>query len=121
MPFPPVNTQIACPVCRQPITIQVRQIIDVNEEPQLKRDLLSNRLNAFTCPVCKNAGALASPFLYHDADKELALLFIPMNLNVREADQQRMIGKLRRPSDQPAARKRKAYLCSRNSSSFVRR
>ena len=51
MPFPPVNTQIACPVCRQPITIQVRQIIDVNEEPQLKRDLLSNRLNAFTCPV----------------------------------------------------------------------
>ncbi len=111
MPFPPVNTQIACPVCRQPITIQVRQIIDVNEEPQLKRDLLSNRLNAFTCPVCKNSGALASPFLYHDAEKELALLFIPMNLNVREADQQRMIGKLTQAvlTSLPPE-KRKAYL-----------
>jgi len=111
MPFPTVNTQIACPVCRQPITIQVRQIIDVNEEPQLKRDLLSNRLNAFTCPVCKNAGALASPFLYHDAEKELALLFIPMNLNVREADQQRMIGKLTQAvlTSLPPE-KRKAYL-----------
>jgi hypothetical protein len=111
MPFPPVNTQIACPFCRQPITIQVRQIIDVNEEPQLKRELLSNRLNAFNCPVCKNAGALATPFLYHDADKELALLFIPMNLNVKEADQQRMIGRLTQAvlTSLPPE-KRKAYL-----------
>ena len=111
MPFPPVNTQIACPVCRQPITIQVRQIIDVNEEPQLKRELLSNRLNAFTCPVCKNAGALASPFLYHDAEKELALLFIPMNINAREADQQKMIGRLtQQVLTNLAPEKRKAYL-----------
>ena len=111
MPFPPVNTQIACPFCRQPITIQVRQIIDVNEEPQLKQDLLSNRLNAFTCPVCKNSGALATPFLYHDADKELALLFIPMNLSVKEADQQRMIGRLTQAvMTSLPPEKRKAYL-----------
>ncbi len=111
MPFPPVNTQIACPSCRQPITIQVRQIIDVNEEPQLKQELLSNRLNAFTCPVCKYSGALATPFLYHDADKELALLFIPMNLSVKEADQQRMIGRLTQAvlTSLPPE-KRKAYL-----------
>jgi hypothetical protein len=111
MPFPPVNTSIACPFCRQPITIQVRQIIDVNAEPQLKRDLLNGRLNAFTCPACKNAGALATPFLYHDADKELALLFIPMQLNVKEADQQRMIGRLTQAVlTSLAPEKRKAYL-----------
>jgi hypothetical protein len=111
MPFPPVTTSIACPFCRQPITIQVRQIIDVHEEPQLKRDLLGGRLNAFTCPVCKNASALATPFLYHDADKELALLFIPMNLNVKEADQQRMIGRLTQAVlTSLTPEKRKAYL-----------
>lgn len=111
MPFPPVNTSIACPFCRQPITIQVRQIIDVTEEPQLKRDLLGGRLNAFTCPACKNASALATPFLYHDADKELALLFIPMNLNVKEADQQRMIGRLTQAVlTSLTPEKRKAYL-----------
>lgn len=111
MPFPPVNTQIACPVCRQPITIQVRQIIDVTEEPQLKRELLSGRLNSFTCPVCKNSNALMTPFLYHDADKELALLFIPMNLNAKESDQQRMIGKLTQAVlNALPPEKRKAYL-----------
>lgn len=111
MPFPPVNTAIACPFCRQPINIQVRQIIDVGEEPELKRQLLAGRLNAFTCPFCKNSGALATPFLYHDADKELALLFIPMNLNVKEADQQRMIGKLTQAvMNSLPSEKRKAYL-----------
>jgi len=111
MPFPPVNTAIACPFCRQPINIQVRQIIDVTEEPDLKRQLLAGRLNSFTCPICKNSGALATPFLYHDADKELALLFIPMNLNVKEADQQKMIGRLTQAvMNNLPPEKRKAYL-----------
>ena len=111
MPFPPVTSSIACPFCRQPITIKVRQIVDVGEEPQLKAELLANRLNAFTCPICKNSGALATPFLYHDAAKELALLFIPMALNVKEADQQRMIGKLTTAvMNNLPPEKRKAYL-----------
>ncbi len=111
MPFPPVNTTIACPYCRQPITIQVYQIVDVGEQPELKRQLLAGRLNAFTCPACQNSGALITPFLYHDADKELALLFIPMNLNVKEADQQRMIGKLtQQVLNSLPPEKRKAYL-----------
>ena len=62
-----------CPACRQPITIQVHQIVDVGEQPELKQLLLAGRLNSFTCPHCRNAGALATPFFYHDAEKELAL------------------------------------------------
>jgi hypothetical protein len=111
MPYPPTNTSIACPFCRQPITIQVHQIVDVSEQPELKQLLLAGRLNSFTCPYCRNAGALATPFFYHDPDKELALLFIPMNLNVKEADQQKMIGRLTQQvmSNLPPE-KRKAYL-----------
>ncbi len=111
MPYPPVTTAIACPFCRQPINIQVHQIVDANEQPELKQQLLAGRLNAFTCQYCRNSGALATPFFYHDADKELALLFIPMNVNAKEADQQRMIGKLTQQvmANLPAE-KRKAYL-----------
>jgi hypothetical protein len=89
----------------------VHQIVDVGEQPELKQLLLAGRLNSFTCPHCRNAGALATPFFYHDADKELALLFIPMNVNVKEADQQKMIGRLTQQvmSNLPAE-KRKAYL-----------
>ncbi len=111
MPYPPANTSIACPFCRQPITIQVHQIVDVSEQPELKQLLLAGRLNSFTCPHCRNAGALATPFFYHDPDKELALLFIPMNLNVKEADQQKMIGRLtQQVMSNLAPEKRKAYL-----------
>ncbi len=111
MPYPPTNTSIACPFCRQPITIQVHQIVDVGEQPELKQLLLAGRLNSFTCPHCRNAGALATPFFYHDPDKELALLFIPMNLNVKEADQQKMIGRLtQQVMSNLAPEKRKAYL-----------
>jgi hypothetical protein len=89
----------------------VHQIVDVSEQPELKQLLLAGRLNSFTCPHCRNAGALATPFFYHDPDKELALLFIPMNLNVKEADQQKMIGRLTQQvlSNLPPE-KRKGYL-----------
>lgn len=111
MPFPSANTSIACPVCRQPITIQVHQIVDVGEQPELKQLLLAGRLNSFTCPYCHNAGALATPFFYHDPDKELALLFLPMDLNVKEADQQKMIGRLtQQVLNNLPPEKRRAYL-----------
>lgn len=111
MPYPPVKTTIACPFCQQPITIQVHQIVDVGEQPELKQLLLAGRLNSFSCPYCRNSGALATPFFYHDADKELALLFIPMNLNLKEADQQKMIGRLTSTViNNLPPEKRKAYL-----------
>ena len=111
MPYPPANTSIPCPFCRQQITIQVHQIVDVSEQPELKQLLLAGRLNSFTCPHCHNAGALATSFFYHDPGKELALLFIPMNLNVKEADQQKMIGRLtQQVLNNLPPEKRKAYL-----------
>ncbi len=68
-------------------------------------------MNSFTCPYCHNAGALATPFFYHDPDKELALLFLPMDLNVKEADQQKMIGRLtQQVLNNLPPEKRRAYL-----------
>jgi len=111
MPFPPTPTLITCPACRAQITVPLRQIVDVSQEPKLKNALLAGHLNAFTCPVCHNTAALASPFLYHDADKELAFVFLPMQLGLRDADQQRIIGQYSKAlMAQLPPEKRKAYL-----------
>jgi len=111
MPFPAVPTPIQCPFCRAQITVPLRQIVDVTEEPQLKSALLAGRLNAFVCPSCHNRGALATPFLYHDADKELALVFLPMETGLKDADQQRVIGQLTKAlMSKLPPEKRKAYL-----------
>ena len=111
MSFAPTPTMIACPFCRAQITVHVRQIVDVGEEPALKSTLLAGRLNAFTCPACHNSGALASPFLYHDPAKELALVFLPMQLGLKDADQQRLIGQLTSAlMTRIPAEKRKGYL-----------
>jgi len=111
MSFAPTPTLITCPFCRAQITVPVRQIVDVAEEPALKSALLSGRLNAFTCPACHNSGALASPFLYHDPSKELAFVFLPMQLGLKDADQQRLIGQLTNTlMSRIPAEKRKGYL-----------
>ncbi|HXF70078.1 MAG TPA: CpXC domain-containing protein [Thermoflexus sp.] len=111
MPFPPVPMVIRCPFCGQSVQVQVRQIIDVSEEPHLKRLLLAGRLNAFTCPRCGNRVSFAAPFLYHDPEKELAFVFIPIQANLKEADRQRIVGQLMDAvMRQLPKEKRKAYL-----------
>lgn len=57
------------------------QIVDVGRDPALKSALLSGRLTN-----------LAAPFIYHDPDKQLAFILMPMELNLRDTDQQRIIG-----------------------------
>ena len=111
MPFPPAPTPIQCPSCRSQITVPLRQIVDVTEEPALKTALLSGRLNAFTCPVCHASGALATPFLYHDGNKGLAYVFLPMQIGLQDSDQQRLIGQLTNAlMTRLPEQKRKGYL-----------
>jgi hypothetical protein len=111
MPFPAVPTPIQCPFCRAQITVPIRQIVDVTEEPRLKSVLLAGQLNAFVCPSCRNRAALAMPFLYHDANKDLAFVFLPMEMGLKDADQQRIIGQLTKAVlNKLPEEKRKAYL-----------
>ena len=111
MPFPPTPMTIRCPFCGQPVQVPVRQIIDVSEEPPLKRLLLAGRLNAFVCPRCGNRVSFAAPFLYHDPEKELAFVFIPIQADLKETDRQRIVGQLVETVLRQLPReKRKAYL-----------
>jgi hypothetical protein len=77
---------------------QPMQVIDVGRDPTLKSALLPGRLTN-----------LVAPFIYHDPSKQLALILMPMELNLRDMEQQRIIGQLTQivmrglPEDAPRA------------------
>lgn len=94
MPISPQIAVVTCPACGAQFNTQVHRIIDVGQNPQHKQEFLAGQLNQATCPRCGSGGMLALPFLYHDANKELALVYLPANLTMPEAEQQRLIGGL---------------------------
>jgi len=105
------QTQIACPRCRQMITANVEQLFDVTQDPQAKQRLLGGVSNMARCPYCGYQGRLATPMVYHDADKELLLTFFPSELGMPLNEQERLIGSMiTQITNRLPLAKRKAYL-----------
>jgi len=106
-------TQIACPQCRRMIQANVEQLFDVTQDPQAKQRLLAGLSNMARCPNCGFHGRLATPIVYHDAEKELLLTYFPPELNTSLNEQERLTGPLiKQVMDRLPAQKRKAYLLS---------
>jgi len=105
------QTQIACPRCRQMITANIEQLFDVTQDPQAKQRLLGGVSNTARCPHCGYQGRLATPIIYHDADKELLLTYFPPELNTPLNEQERIIGPaIKQVMDRLPPEKRKGYL-----------
>jgi hypothetical protein len=105
------KTQTSCPRCRQPVVADINQLFDASADPQAKQRILSGEYNLIHCQSCGYEGNLATPIVYHDAEKELLLTFFPPELRLPVNEQERMIGPLitqvmnRLPNE-----KRKGYL-----------
>lgn len=107
------QTQISCPRCRQPVMANVEQLFDVTNDPGAKQRMLGGVSNHVSCPYCGHQGMLATPIVYHDADKELLLTFFPSELGLPVNEQEKMIGPLiKQVVDRLPPEKRKAYLLS---------
>jgi len=105
------KTQIACPQCRQMITANVEQLIDVTQDPQAKQRLLGGVSNTARCPHCGYQGRLATPIVYHDNEKELLLTFFPPELSMPLNEQEKTLGPLiKKVTDSLPPEKRKGYL-----------
>jgi CpXC motif protein len=105
------QTQISCPRCRQMITAQVEQLFDVTADPAAKQRLLGGVSNRAHCPYCGYEGFLATPTVYHDADKELLLTYFPSELGLSINEQEKLIGPLiNQVVNRLPGEKRKAYL-----------
>ncbi|MFN8482170.1 MAG: CpXC domain-containing protein [Anaerolineae bacterium] len=111
IPAQPIN--IHCPQCGQSFTADVQTIVDVGENPRLKEALLGGTLNIFACPNCGARGRLGTPLFYHDPARELAIAYIPMELNLAGPDQEKLIGSLSNALiDALPAEKRRFYILS---------
>jgi len=109
--MPPNRTQINCPRCRQPILALVEQLFDVTADPGAKQRLLGGISNRAVCPHCGYAGVLATPLVYHDAEKELLLTYFPSELGLPATEQEKLIGPLiNQIVNRLPPEKRKAYL-----------
>ena len=105
------QTQISCPQCRQKIPANIEQLIDVTQDPGAKQRLLSGVSNMAQCPYCGYQGRLATPIVYHDADKELLLTYFPPELGMPLNEQERVLGPhIKQVMDRLPPEKRKAYL-----------
>jgi hypothetical protein len=109
--YPMPQTQIACPRCRQMIPALVEQLFDVTAEPAAKQRLVGGVSNRARCQFCGYEGNLATPIVYHDADKELLLTYFPSELGLPVNEQEKLIGPLiNKVVNNLPAEKRKAYL-----------
>lgn len=109
--IPTQPIQVTCPQCSQPFITQIRSIIDVGEQPDLKEQLLRGRFNVVRCPHCGSAGTIDAPLLYHDPEKELAFVLMPTALNLPRNEQEKLIGALTNAlMDSLPPQKRRGYL-----------
>ena len=104
-------TRVSCPNCRQPVTADLQQVFDLNQDPDAKQRLLSGAVNVIQCPNCHYQGNIATPILYHDPEKELFLTFVPAEMGLPLPEQERLIGSLmNQVINNLPQEKRKGYL-----------
>jgi len=110
MPFAAMPTPIRCPQCGTSFVVDVRTIIDVGEEPELKERFLRGQVNYARCPNCGAGGILSSPILYHDPEKELLISYVPAEVGYTSEQQEHVVGGLvNAVMNRLPAEKRKAY------------
>jgi len=103
--------RVTCPACNQPFQAPVQQVFDTGQDPSAKQRVLNGVTNVARCPHCGTRGALNMPFLYHDPEKELALVYMPMEAGGDREQREQVIGRLTREvMDQLPSEERKAYL-----------
>ncbi len=105
------KTQTMCPRCHQPVIVEMRQLFDLNTDPQAKQILLSGAYNLVQCQSCGYQGTVPSPIVYHDPEKDLLLTFFPPDLGMPVNEQERMIGPIiNQVVNALPMEKRKAYI-----------
>jgi Zn ribbon nucleic-acid-binding protein len=68
---------IKCPKCGEQNEVQLYESINVRQEPELRDQLMANKINEVTCSSCGFAFRVDKPLLYIDQDHQLMIYLIP--------------------------------------------
>ncbi|HMO05005.1 MAG TPA: CpXC domain-containing protein [Kiritimatiellia bacterium] len=68
---------IKCPKCGEQQETQLFESINVRKEPELRDQLMANKINEVTCAACGFAFRVDKPLLYIDQDHALMIYLIP--------------------------------------------
>jgi hypothetical protein len=75
---------IRCPKCQQDQSVQLYESINAQTSPELKKQLMANRMNTVTCEQCAMTFWVDKFLLYHDPDRRFMIYQIPMGENAIE-------------------------------------
>lgn len=104
-------TQITCPNCKTPFTAEVHQVIDAEQNPELKQKLLSGQLNLAICPSCGAGGQMGTGLLFHDPAHELFMVYVPQELQINQMEREKLVGQLvQQAMNNIPQEKRRAYM-----------
>ncbi len=68
---------IKCPKCGEQQEAHLYESINVRKEPELRDQLMANKINEVTCAACGFAFRVDKPLLYIDQDHALMIYLIP--------------------------------------------
>lgn len=90
----PQTINIQCSNCGQPVQADVESIIDAQSNPRAKAALINGQLNVAVCDQCGAGNNIVTPLLYHDAEKELLIAFVPMEaaMQANRPNEEKIIG-----------------------------
>ncbi|MCL4875221.1 MAG: hypothetical protein KJ064_01110 [Anaerolineae bacterium] len=107
----PNAMQLSCPNCGTRFAAVIESIIDGGRNPGAKARFLSGQTNLIQCPRCGVQIQVSTPLAYHDHTKELLLLYFPMEMNIPQAEREKLIGDITRAiSSSLPQEQRKGYL-----------
>lgn len=103
--------RVTCANCQNQFEAPVEQVLDVRADPSAKVRVLNGMVNATVCPRCQLRGMLNLPYFYHDPEKHLALVFMPMEATRDHLERQQAIGRFTTSvMDSLPPEERRAYL-----------
>ena len=68
-----VDLKFKCEKCGEEFPIRVIESIDIKENPELKKDILNDRIYNFKCPKCEEFNKVLTPLLYIDSESKYAV------------------------------------------------
>ncbi len=71
------DIEAVCPQCGNRQAALLCDAIGADTEPRLREELLTGRINTFTCEGCGYEGYLDTPLLYFDMNRRFCVQYLP--------------------------------------------